>query len=332
MRAVAGGVQLRDVAERAGVSRTTASFVLNGRHVELGISEITRARVRRAAEELGYRCDMTERGRIIGLVSDAITSEPYAGEMVRGALAAALAHDRLLVIAETDGDRRTEDDLLRGMLDRQVSGLVYGAMFTQTVTVPAVLDQQPVVLLNCLADPLPGPAVVPDEVEGGRAAARGLLEAGHRENIYLVGERPRSLYAARARGRGIRMELARAGVRLAGALDCRWQPPDAYTAVRWFLRRTRPAALICLNDRVALGAYQALQESGLRVPDDVSVVSFDDSVLAAWLRPGLTSVALPHHEMGRLATDLLIKGDRHPAVHRVGMLLRSRGSIGPPRG
>jgi LacI family transcriptional regulator len=102
--------------------------------------------------------------------------------------------------------------------------------------------------------------------------------------------------------------------------------------VRRLLRRTRPAALICLNDRVGLGAYQALQESGLRIPEDVSVVSFDDSVLAAWLRPGLTSVALPHHEMGRLATDLLIKGDRHPAVHRVGMLLRPRGSIGPRRG
>jgi LacI family transcriptional regulator len=90
--------------------------------VELGIAEITRARVRRAAEELGYRSDTTQSRRIVGFVSDAITSEPYAGEMIRGALAAALAHDHLLVIADTDGDSRTEDDLLRGMVGRQVSG------------------------------------------------------------------------------------------------------------------------------------------------------------------------------------------------------------------
>ena len=73
------------------------------------------------------------------------------------------------------------------------------------------------------------------------------------------------------------------------------------------LARTRPAALICLNDRIALGAYQAIQQAGLRIPQDVSVVAFDDSVMAGWLQPGLSSVALPHYEMGRLATDLLIK-------------------------
>ena len=130
--------------------------------------------------------------------------------------------------------------------------------------------------------------------------------------------------------RGIRAELDAAGASIAGLVDCEWSPGSGRAAVTELLAHTRPAALICLNDRIALGAYQAIQEAGLRIPQDVSVVAFDDSVMAGWLQPGLSSVALPHYEMGRLATDLLIKEERHRSVHLVDMLLRHRDSIGPP--
>ena len=250
--------------------------------------------------------------------------------MVRGAYASALTHDRLLVIAETDGSRTVEDDLVRGMLDRQIDGLVYGCLATRRVQLSAAVTELPVVLLNCLTDPLPGPAVIPDEVEGGREAARGLLAAGHRDGIYVIGRRPRNVLAGTRRMRGIRTELEAAGVRLAGLVDCEWDPASGRAAVSDLLARTRPTALICLNDRIALGAYQAVQQAGQRIPADVSVVAFDDSVMADWLQPGLSSVALPHHEMGRLATDLLIKEDRGRTVHLVAMLLRQRASIGPP--
>jgi len=329
-------VRLRDVAREADVAQSTASAVLNGRAAEARIAPGTQDRVRAAAVELGYRPNLAARNlrshtsRIVGLVSDAIAAEPYAGEMVRGAYASALTHERLLVIAETDGSRSVEDDLVRGMLDRQIDGLVYGCLATRRVQLSAAVTELPVVLLNCLTDPLPGPAVIPDEVEGGREAARGLLAAGHRDGIYVIGRRPRNVLAATRRMRGIRAELTAAGVRLAGLVDCEWHPASGRAAVSELLAHTRPAALICLNDRIALGAYQAVQQAGLRIPADVSVVAFDDSVMADWLQPGLSSVALPHHEMGRLATDLLIKEDRHRTVHLVAMLLRQRASIGPP--
>jgi LacI family transcriptional regulator len=334
--AVRRRIRLRDVAQRAGVAPSTASAVLNGREVEARIAPATQERVRAAAEELGYRPNLAARNlrshtsRIVGLVSDAIAAEPYAGEMVRGAYASALTHDRLLVIAETDGSRTVEDDLVRGMMDRQIDGLVYGCLATRKVALSAAARELPVVLLNCVADPLPGPAVVPDEVGGGREAARGLLAAGHRDGIYVIGRRYRDVFAGRQRLRGIRAELAAAGCAPAGLVDCEWTPEDGRAAVAGLLARTRPRALICLNDRIALGAYQAIHQAGLRVPWDVSVVAFDDSVMAGWLQPGLSSVALPHYDMGRLATDLLIKDELHRTVHLVGMPLRHRDSIGPP--
>jgi len=333
--AVRQRVRLRDVAKRAGVAPSTASAVLNGRAEEARIAPPTQERVRAAAAELDYRPNLAARNlrshtsRIVGLVSDAIAAEPYAGEMVRGAYAAALTHDRLLVIAETDGSRSVEDDMVRGMLDRQIDGLVYGCLATRRVRLSAAVTELPVVLLNCVTDPLPGPAVIPDEVAGGREAARGLLDAGHRDGIYVIGRRPREVLAGHRRLRGIRAELEAAGAALSGLVDCEWTPEGGRAAVTDLLARTRPAALICLNDRIALGAYQAIQRAGLQIPRDVSVVAFDDSVMAGWLQPGLSSVALPHHEMGRLATDLLIKDELHRTVHLVAMPLRLRDSIGP---
>ena len=190
-------VRLLDVARRAGVSRTTAFFVMTGRDEEQRILRATRDRVLRVARELDYRPNLAARAlrtrstRTIALVSDSIATEPYAGEFIKGALDAAMAHDHLLVIAETEGDAHVETLLLRGIADRQVDGLVYASQFTKTVTPSEVVGYQPVVLLNCLTDPLLDPAVVPDEVVGGRDAARTLLEAGHRDGIHLVGERPR---------------------------------------------------------------------------------------------------------------------------------------------
>jgi LacI family transcriptional regulator len=92
----------------------------------------------------------------------------------------------------------------------------------------------------------------------------------------------------------------------------------------------RPGALVCLNDRVALGAYQALFDVGLRVPADVSVVSFDDSELASWMRPALTSVALPHRQLGRRGVELLLAGATEPVVELMPMPVRERSSVGPP--
>jgi LacI family transcriptional regulator len=145
---------------------------------------------------------------------------------------------------------------------------------------------------------------------------------------------PKGSVAGVQRLRGISEAFRAAGVEIAGALPCPdWQPELGYTATRQLLDKTRPAALICFNDRLSLGAYQALADAGLEVPNDVSVVSFDDDVLASWVRPQLTTVALPHYELGRAAIQVLLETNTpqpppgRAAVRLIPMPLRERDSV-----
>ncbi len=121
---------------------------------------------------------------------------------------------------------------------------------------------------------------------------------------------------------------------IAGAVSCAdWQPEIGYDATRRLIKKTRLSALICFNDRLALGAYQALADAGCNVPGDVSVVSFDDDLMASWVRPKLTTVALPHYELGRVAISLLLGDEEQtrpngkPSIHRIPMPLRERVSV-----
>jgi LacI family transcriptional regulator len=330
---------LLQVAQRAGVSRSTASFVLAGRHLDMRISEDARQRVLRAAQELDYRPNLMARSlrtkvtRTIALVSDTIASDPYAGRAIQGSLAAAVAHGHLLFIGETEGDPVIEEKLISDFLDRQVDAFVYASMFTRYVRLPRLLRGRPVVLLNCLtraAKPAQH-AVIPDEVAAGWSAAKVVIEAGHRDGIHLVGNPTERVFAGRERIVGIREGLTAAQAKLAGTVECNWWPDSAYEAVSKALAGgLRPKALICINDRVALGTYQALRQAGLTIPDDVSVVSFDDSELAAWLRPQLTSISLPHYQLGWQAVELLLGEPAEPSVRRIPMPVRHRASVGKP--
>jgi LacI family transcriptional regulator len=327
---------LLQVAQRAGVSRSTASFVLAGRHLDMRISEDARQRVLRAAQELGYRPNLMARSlrtkvtKTIALVSDTIASDPYAGRAIHGALAAAVAHGHLLFVGETEGDPVVEERLISDFLDRQVDAFLYASMFTRYVRVPKLLRDRPVVLLNCLtraAKPT-WHAVIPDEVAAGWNAARTLLNAGHQTGIHLLGNPAEHVFAGRERVAGIRDGLASAGATLSSIIDCDWWPEPAYEKLSKLLGEgLRPRVLLCLNDRIALGAYQAIRNAGLRIPDDVSVLSFDDSDLAAWLRPQLTSISLPHYQLGWRAVELLLGKPSTPEVVRMPMPVRNRASI-----
>lgn len=132
--------------------------------------------------------------------------------------------------------------------------------------------------------------------------------------------------------RGMEEVLRAHGARLEGVVECDWNTQDGYREVSALLAEGhRPRALVCLTDRLSFGAYQALGEAGLSVPGDVSVVSFDDQDIAVALRPTLTTLRLPHYQLGRLAVELILsEGPLEAAVHRLAMPLQERDSIGAP--
>ena len=316
-------VTLADVARRAGLSSTAASMILNGRP-DTRLSQDAHDRVIHAAAELGYRPNLTARGLrtertdTIGFISDVVATTRFASGLIKGALDNAHAAGHVLLVLETAGEPQREAEAVEAVLDRQVDGVIFATMRSRELYVPPVPDGTRVVLLNATNEQHPV-SVLPDEYAGGRAAIELLAEAGHREGILLLGhdaekERGpfRSMTVAR-RIAGIRDAMAERSLAfLAEESIWLWEPQNGYAAMTKLIKRHGRAlkAIVALNDRLAFGAYQALTEAGLAVPGDVSIVSFDNDELAAYMRPGLTTIALPHEAMGRAAVDAVLDPDR----------------------
>jgi LacI family transcriptional regulator len=329
-----------DVARLAGVSPATVSFVLN-RTSGQTISQETRERVLQAVAELGYRPNRAaqglRRGRsaTIGFVSHDADFGEFAAAAIKGAHEACMAQGNLLLLVNTGGSNRQAEHLIADLLDRQVDALVFAAVGTRPVALPEAVRRVPAVLLNCFAAHDPVPALIPDEERGGREATQALLDLGHREIAYLTGKPAQ--WATKARLAGYRHALRAAGVnpREQKVLPGNYHADSGYDLVRALLRRGRPpGAIMCGNDRMAVGAMLALLEAGVRVPQDVSVMGYDDQFqLAAEVRPSLSTVRLPYEEMGRLAAERLAEG--RPAAPAQRTLVHCppimRGSTAPPR-
>ncbi len=306
-----GSPTMKDVAELVGVSTKTVSRYVNG---DRWVGEETRQRIEAAITELGYRPNMlarnlrtTETG-IIALVTDEIATTPFAVDILRGAQEAALAAGKLLLIADTEGDT----DVARVIFDTlhrwQVDGLIYATSYHREVDLPAELLTGRCVLADCYAADRNLPSVVPDEVQGGRTATERLLEAGHTRIGFING--PGEFPASHGRRQGYEGALRDAGLDVHEALITAgdWWQESGYDATVQLLSLAQPpTAIFCGNDWMAMGAYDAIRESGLTIPDDIAVVGFDNrDVIAAHMRPTLSSVALPYYEMGKWALRHLV--------------------------
>jgi len=301
-----------DVARLAGVSAATVSFVLNETAGQT-ISDETRQRVLRAVAELDYRPNRAAQGlrhgrsATIGFVSHDVDFGEFAAAAIKGAHEACIRHGNLLLLVNTGGSNRQAAQLIVELLDRQADALIFAAVGTRSVVLPDAARRVPTVLLNCFAPHDPVPAILPDEVRGGREATQALLDLGHRDIAYLTGNPGQ--WATKARLRGFRDALRGAGLnpREHTVLSGNYHADSGYELVRELLGRgPLPTAIMCGNDRMAVGALLALLEAGIRVPEDVSVMGYDDQFqLAAEIRPALSTVLLPYDAMGRLAAEQL---------------------------
>ena len=323
-RTSSGRVTIKDVAARAGVSTASASFALSGKPSSK-VSTATRERVLAAAKALAYRPNAMARqlgrGRssLLGLISDSVAITPFAGELIQGAQQAAWECGYVLLVVDTEGDKQREREAVAMMLEHQVRGIVYSTMYHQRVELPEELRGTNTVLANCYVTGDTVPAFVPNELQGGRSATEILLEGGHRRVAY-INEHHRCP-AATGRFRGYRDALRAWGVPFDDKLVVRvperssadhhggrsYQQGGYEAIIDLTSSPAPPTAVFCYNDRVAMGVYDAARERGLRIPDDLAVVGFDNQeILAAYLRPALSTVALPHFEMGRESVRVLL--------------------------
>lgn len=326
---------LADVARLAGLSTTTVSMVLNNRP-NTRLSAEASERVRAAAAELNYRPNPAARGlrigktRTVGFISDEVTITRYASAMIRGLLESAENLDHTVLITESGLHAERMSNAIEVMLDRQTDGIVFGMQAARRIEVPPISLDVPVVMANATST-AGHPCVLPDERTAGAAAIRFLTERGH-TRIGLIGRSSELLDPTKSatvaeRYAGMDAAMSAAGLSFEYEVPgFSWEPELGYSGGGEILDAGEVTAIVAMNDRVAFGVYQAAQERGLKVPDDVSVISFDDEYLASYLRPQLTTLHIPYLEIGRRALELVL-ADERPELTLVPMPLRERGSV-----
>ena len=332
---------ITDIARLAGVSKKTVSRVINQ---EPYVNKVTRERIETIIAEHGYQPDPQARGLafrrsfLVGLIHDNPNSQ-YVENVHLGILDALASRGYELVIRPCDRRSPTFLDDMRVFVERlRLFGVVLTPSVSEDERLAKLLESAncPYVRITCAAVDKPSRLVLTRDAHGAAAAARRLAELGHRRIAYISG--PPLFRSAHERRQGFIAGLAEYGLELAPELTV----PGAYTYEsglargRDLLARSdRPTAIFAGNDEMASGVYGAAHELGLRIPEDLSIVGFDDAPIATRMWPAMTSVRLPVREMGRAAAEQLFakpKDGTKVSTAEFTPALIERQSTAPPPG
>jgi DNA-binding LacI/PurR family transcriptional regulator len=331
-----------EVARHAGVSVATVSRLLNGSGY---VGTISRARIQAAVAELGYEPNMLARSLVTkrsGMLALLLTDieNPFSAQIARGVQDVAQAAGCVPIICNINDDARTEMETVRLLHRRRIDGIILTPSqgeWQQEVTQGLYDLCERGLIMVCIGRHLVHPRadeVSTDTTHGAMAAVAHLTSLGHRRIGFIGGHSGRGV--ARGRLTGFRAGLAAAGIAEDAALvrEGDLDEESGRREARALLEQADPpTAIFCVNDRTALGALAALAELGLRVPEDISVVGFDDIPLAALVRPPLTTVRQPTHDLGRRAAEFLLARIAQPDSPRrkevLPCALVARRSSGP---
>ena len=314
-------VTLRDVAREAGVSIKTVSRVVNG---EPAVNEATAVRVEKVVERLGYRPNELarslkgRRSHTIGLVI-ADVSNPFMAICAQAIEKVAREHGNALILCDSHADIRAEDAYVGLLTQRQVDGLLIVPARGRDAHLKAEQEAGlPVVAFDRPAEGVRADTVLVQNRAGTREATEHLIWHGH-ERIAFVGD-VRHFYTARKRLEGYKEALKAAHLNPLHSLDAH-SIEQGEEATKGFLDAPDPpTALFAANILTALGALRAIEDLGLRIPEDVAVIGFDDFELAHVLRPRFTLVRQPAAELGRRAAEMLfdrLDGRGRPSPRRL---------------
>ncbi len=326
-----------DIAREAGVSLGTVSNVINE---NAPVSDSLRKRVLDAISRLEYQPSQLARGlrrnktAIMGMIIPDITN-PFFPAVVRGAEDVAYQNSYQLMLCNADNDPAKERAYLHELRSYQMAGLILIPSVNSQMDPRKDLPRNcPVVCLDRRPPGWEGDSVTVDNTSGARAGTEHLLAMGHRRVSAITGNL--RLANARERLEGFRVALKKAGVTLDPEYvqEGRFDRLSGYEKTRTLLQlRPRPTAIFASNDLIALGVLAALRESGLKSPDDISVLGFDDLEFAEFISPALTTIAQPGYQMGAKGANILVKriqGSTHPTERVVlATELKIRQSVAP---
>ena len=300
-------VSIKDIAKEAGVSPSTVSRALSD-HPR--ISPETKERIRHLATEMGYspsvvaRSLVTKRTCTVGLAV-AWVSDPFLAQLVRGAEDTAMQHGYTIFLSSFYDEPRREREVLAAFHERRVDGIIVKSS-------SLVVDNRsllanfglPLVLINC---PEHTYSVSTDNLHGGRLATEYLLDLGHSRIGYIAAEQGARTNLDRLEAYKTALEERGIGFDPDLVVCGDGYPQGGRRAMQKLLALpSPPTAVFCYNDLTAIGAAMAVREAGLQVPDDISLVGFDDIELASYFHPPLTTVRQPAYELGRQAMEMVL--------------------------
>jgi DNA-binding LacI/PurR family transcriptional regulator len=305
-------VTLAEIAQLAGVSVSTVSRALtNSNHP---LKEETRRRIVNLAEEMGYNPNLVARSlqsnrtHTVGVIVDRMRS-PFAAATVQGIQDGLRQAGYSISIINSNRDQDLVIEAIQTFHSRRVDGIVILNSWLHTFNDPFLsLQDRPFVFVNRLFSSAIHNCVAPGDRYGAQLAVKHLVDLGHRRIAYINGLE--TWLEAQNRLAGFRDVLTEHGLVVDDTLirPGDWGVDSGFQATQELLALDQPpTAVFAANDLMALGAIYAVQEAGLRVPDNVAVVGYDDRDFAAWMRPTLTTIRMPSYEMGQAAARLLLE-------------------------
>nr|WP_319556734.1 LacI family DNA-binding transcriptional regulator [uncultured Vibrio sp.] len=314
-------VTIKQVAARAGLSFKTVSRVINN---EPNVKPDTRLKVEKAIAELGYRPNGAARmmrnakSGVIGFIADEVSTTPAAIEIIKGAQELAWQYGKLLMVLNIKPDDGSVENAIEQLLQFRAEGVIYASMYHKPVTLPSDLHNLPTVLVNCFSPTQRLASVVPDDYLAAYDLTTRMLVKGNKRIAML--NLNRRIIAASERQRGFFDAHYAAGIQIDdvyvrnAVIEENGQERYITEVVLNELLSLPepPDAIVCGKDQLAMQVYFYLAQKGLEVGKDIAIGSFDNmSPIPQTLKPGLSTMALPHLEMGRWGLEYLVKEEKH---------------------
>lgn len=306
---------MKDIARLAQVSTSTVSHVINGSRF---VSDEIREKVMRIVAELNYTPSAVARSlkvretKTIGLLVTA-TNNPFFAEVMAGVEQYCQQHQYNLIIATTGGDAKRLQQNLQTLMHKQVDGLLLMCGDSRFQADIELAISLPLVVMDWWFTELNADKILENSALGGYLATKALIDAGHRKIGIITGNLKKSVAQNRLQGYKNALSEAKIALNPHWIVESHFDFEGGVLGIQSLLTQSsRPTAVFCCSDTIAVGAYQAIQQQGLRIPQDLSIMGYDDIELARYLSPPLSTICQPKAELGKLAVEALLQRIKNP--------------------